>query len=91
MKTFNKRTLVFPLEQTIELNLSLQSTSKKLSQEFKIYKPSLVLFKSKRFLDYFNTWEDKRKKDFILTIGGIKNYKKTKIFLDNLFNTEEKI
>ena len=86
-----KRTLIFPLEQTIESNLSLQSTSKKLLQEFKIYKPSLALFKSKRFLDYFNTWEDERKKDFILTIGGMKNYKKTKVFLDNLFNTEEKI
>jgi hypothetical protein len=86
-----KRTLIFPLEQTIESNLSLQSTSKKLLQEFKIYKPSLALFKSKRFLDYFNTWEDERKKNFILTIGGIKNYKKTKVFLDNLFNTEEKI
>jgi hypothetical protein len=86
-----KRTLIFPLEQTIESNLSLQTTSKKLCEQFKIYKPSLALFKSKRFLNYFTTWDEQRKKDFILTIGGIKNYKKTKSFLDNLSNLEEKI
>lgn len=86
MKT---RKLIFPLEQTIELNLSLQSTSKKLSEEFKIYKPSLNLFKSKRFLDYYQRWNEQMKKDFILTIGGAKNYKKTKGFLDSLINGEQ--
>lgn len=88
MKT---RKLIFPLEQTIELNLSLQSTSKKLSQQFKIYKPSLNLFKSKRFLDYYQRWNEEMKKDFILTIGGAKNYKKTKGFLDSLINQGESL
>jgi hypothetical protein len=86
-----KTRLVFPLEQTIELNLSLQSTSKKLSEQFKIYKPSLNLFKSKRFLEYFQRWDEQMKKDFILTIGGVKNYKKTRSFLDSLINKGESV
>lgn len=86
-----KTRLVFPLEQTIELNLSLQSTSKKLSEQFKIYKPSLNLFKSKRFLEYFQRWDEQMKKDFILTIGGVKNYKKTRSFLDSLINKGEEL
>lgn len=83
-----RKTLIFPLEQVIELNLSLQSTSKKLSNLYKIYKPSLSLFKSKRFLDYFNTWDDQKKKDFIVTIGGTKNYKRTKEFLESMIQKE---
>lgn len=82
---------IFPLEQTIELNLSLQSTSKKLSDEFKIYKPSLSLFKSKKFLDYYQKWNDQMKKSFILTIGGTNNHKKTKNFFDCLVNNGENI
>ena len=86
-----KTKVIFPLEQAIELNLSLQSTSKKLSEQFKIYKPSLNLFKSKRFLDYYQRWNDGMKKDFILTIGGAKNFKKTKGFLDSLINQGESL
>lgn len=86
-----KTRLIFPLEQTIELNLSLQSTSKKLSEQFKIYKPSLNLFKSKRFLEYFQRWDEQMKKDFILTIGGAKNYKKTRSFLDSLIDKGEEV
>lgn len=83
-----RKRLIFPLEQVIELNLSLQTTSKKLSNLYKIYKPSLSLFKSKRFLDYFNTWDDQKKKDFIVTIGGTKNYKRTKEFLESMIQKE---
>jgi hypothetical protein len=85
----NRTKLIFPLEQAIELNLSLQTTSKKLSDLYKIYKPSLNLFKSKRFLDYFSTWDEQKKKDFIVTIGGTKNFKRTKEFLESMIKKEQ--
>jgi len=50
-----------------------------------------LLFKSKRFLDYYQRWNDGMKKDFILTIGGAKNFKKTKGFLDSLINQGESL
>lgn len=86
-----KTRLIFPLEQAIELNLSLQTTSKKLSNLYKIYKPSLNLFKSKKFLNYFSTWDEQKKKDFIVTIGGIKNFKRTKDLLESIIKKEQEL
>lgn len=72
----------YNIEDIIKANLDVQSVQRVLRNRFGLLKSSFdVLTNSKYIVNYLNWPEDKRK-EFIITIGGKVNFKKTKSFIE---------
>lgn len=69
-------------EDIITQNLELQSIQRELVK-FGVFKPSISLFKTPKFLNSFKIWDDVKKENFLKLIGGRRNYKQVKQYLEN--------
>ncbi len=75
MKTY------FKPQDIIKMNLELQTVQRGLNR-LGIYKPSVELFTSARFLNNFKLWDEPRREEFTkLVSGGKKYYNAVKGFL----------
>lgn len=79
-----KLKLSFPIERVIEGNLSLQSVSRALQSEYKIYNPNVALLTSEKFIKNFNSWPKPKKDDFIKLVVGKANFKKGQSYFTNI-------
>jgi hypothetical protein len=77
-----KRIFNYNIEEVINYNLSLQSIQKALKEKFNFTGESIDCFISKG-LEKYKAWSEDKQKDFIATIGGRANFKKTKALIDN--------
>jgi hypothetical protein len=73
----------FNIAQVIEANTSLPSVKRALSSVFKF--SDISLLRNPKYIQYYKTWEESKRLDFIKLIGGPANLKKTKAFLDKIF------
>lgn len=87
MKIKNKY-INFSIDKIIEMNLSMQTIQRELGKlGFKT--PSVNSFKNKNFLNLYNSWDLEKKNSFIKLIGGNANFKKTKLFIESLYEGEK--
>lgn len=75
--------LNFKIEDVIKANLDTQSVQRTLKNKFGLLKSSFDIVFNDKYLSYYKTWPEEKKKEFIATIGGKANFKKTKFFLEN--------
>ena len=78
-----KSKLVFnyPIEETLSAVLSMQAIQRTLEKDFKIKYFDFESFIKSKSLQYIKTWDAEKQNKFIRTIGGVKNFNKTKDFL----------
>lgn len=69
------------IENVIKTRLAMQSTQKKLEQEFDLYIPNID---SLKIFVRDNLNQVEKKKQFISVVGGPANYKHTELFFKNL-------
>jgi len=79
MKT--KLVFNYPIEETLSAVLSMQTIQRTLEKEFKIKYFNFESFIKSKALQYIKTWDLEKQNKFIRTIGGVKNFNKTKDFL----------
>lgn len=77
-----KKFFNYPIESIIEANLQLQTVQRSLSQQYKIFNPQVNTITCERFINLYSSWDEKKKSEFIITIGGKVNFKKVKYFFD---------
>lgn len=77
----NKLAFNYPIEETLSVLLSMQAIQKTLEKDFKIKYFNFQSFIKNKSLQYIKTWGAEKQNKFIRTIGGIKNFNKTKDFL----------
>lgn len=70
-------------EAIISANLDLQSIQRDLKNEFGFNSFKLEDIFSPRILNKYVNWDDQKKKDFIVKIGGRANFKSTKNFIES--------
>ena len=72
------------LENVIEERLKYQSTQRKLEQNFGVSIDSVGGIKEGVFLKKFTNWDDKKKNQFFVLIGGRANFDNTKDYIKSL-------
>lgn len=84
MKKLNK----FNIIHVIEANLSLPSIKRDLEANYKFL--DLSFLKNPKYIKYYMSWQEDKKEAFIKLIGGKVNFKRTKEFLENTFQEQNK-
>jgi hypothetical protein len=80
---FNKRLYNTNIEDTIKMNLSTQAAQGILKSKFGLFNYNYdTIFNSNYIYNYLK-WDENKKKEFIITIGGKVNFKKTKSLIEN--------
>ena len=80
---FNKRLYNTNIEDTIKMNLSTQTAQGILKNKFGLFNYNYdTIFNSNYIYNYLK-WDENKKKEFIITIGGKVNFKKTKSLIEN--------
>jgi hypothetical protein len=74
------------LETVISQRLNLKTNQQILEEEFGIILPNLGKIKTRPVLNNFKNWDFKKQNRFIKVLGGNANFKKTKLFIENLTN-----
>jgi len=76
-----KLTFNYPIEDLLSATLSLQAIQKTLQNEFRIKYIDFNSFIGNKTLQNLKYWDLDKQNKFIKTIGGVKNFNKTKEFL----------
>jgi hypothetical protein len=71
----------YPIEETLSAVLSMQAIQRTLEKDFKIKYFDFESFIKSKSLQHIKTWDSEKQNKFIRTIGGVKNFNKTKDFL----------
>jgi len=71
----------YPIESLLSTTLSLQAIQRTLKDEFRIKYIDFNSFINNKTLQNLKYWDIDKQNKFIKTIGGIKNFNKTKEFL----------
>jgi hypothetical protein len=71
----------YPIEELLSTTLSLQTIQKTLQNEFRIKYIDFNSFIGSKTLQNLKYWDLDKQNKFIRTIGGVKNFNKTKEFL----------
>lgn len=77
----NKVLFNYPIEEVLSTTLSLQTIQRTLEKEYKIRYFDFNSFIQNKSLQNIKNWDKEKQNKFIKTIGGIKNFNKTKDFL----------
>lgn len=77
----NKVLFNYPIEEVLSTTLSLQAIQRTLEKEFRIRYFDFNSFIQSRSLQNIKNWDKEKQNKFIRTIGGVKNFNKTKDFL----------
>ncbi|NBW16733.1 MAG: hypothetical protein EBR82_53020 [Caulobacteraceae bacterium] len=77
----NKVLFNYPIEEVLSTTLSLQTIQRTLEKEFKIRYFDFNSFIENKSLQNIKSWDKEKQNKFIKTIGGVKNFNKTKDFL----------
>jgi hypothetical protein len=72
----------YNIESVIKANLETQSVQRALKDNFGLLKTSYEILTDKRYISNYLIWPEDKKKQFILTIGGKVNFKRTKNFIE---------
>jgi hypothetical protein len=72
----------YNIEEVIKANLDVQSVQRKLRNEFGLIKSSFDVLTNSKYISNYLNWPEEKKKEFIITIGGKVNFKKTKSFIE---------
>lgn len=76
-----KLTFNYPIEDLLSATLSLQAIQRTLQNEFRIKYIDFKSFIGNKTLQNLKYWDLDKQNKFIKTIGGVKNFNKTKEFL----------
>lgn len=71
-------------EAIIGANLEMQTIQRDLKFNFGFNSLKVEEINSPKVLNKYLNWDDQKKKDFIIKIGGKANFKKTKSFIESL-------
>lgn len=77
----NKVLFNYPIEEVLSTTLSLQTIQRTLEKEFRIRYFDFNSFIQNKSLQNIKSWDKEKQNKFIRTIGGVKNFNKTKDFL----------
>jgi len=66
----------------IEQRIKLQSTARAI-EAFGVKFVNVKFFNSNDFKKLYNSWDDSKKKNFLITLGGKTNLNQTKTFIEN--------
>jgi hypothetical protein len=80
----------YSIEDVIKANLETQSVQKTLKEKFGLLKSSFDVLTNSRYISNYLVWPEDKKKEFILTIGGKVNFKKTKSFIEEKIQNENR-
>jgi len=72
----------YNVEDVIKANLETQSVQRALKEKFGLLKSSFEVLTNTRYISNYLIWPKEKQKDFIVTIGGKVNFKKTKSFIE---------
>jgi hypothetical protein len=72
----------YSVEDVIKANLETQSVQRALKEKFGLLKSSFDVLTNTRYISNYLIWSKDKQKDFIVTIGGKVNFKKTKSFIE---------
>ena len=72
----------YSIEDVIKANLETQSVQRALKENFGLLKSSFDVLTNARYIANYSTWSEEKRKQFIITIGGKVNFKKTKFFIE---------
>ena len=72
----------YNVEDVIKANLETQSVQRALKEKFGLLKSSFDVLTNTRYMSNYSTWPEEKRKEFIITIGGKVNFKKTKSFIE---------
>lgn len=74
------------ISDVIAIRTRLQTVQSSLTKEFGIKDPSFNKVTSADLLNKYKTWEESKKHQFLVTLGGPMNYEKTKRYFTFLFH-----
>lgn len=77
----NKTVFNYPIEELLSTTLSLQTIQRTLEREYRIRYFDFDSFIQSKSLQNIRHWDKSKQDKFIKTIGGVKNFNKTKDFL----------
>lgn len=72
----------YNIEDVIKANLDVQSVQRTLRDKFGLIKSSFDVLTNTKYISNYLNWPEDKKKEFIITIGGKVNFKKTKSFIE---------
>lgn len=73
----------YNIEDIIKMNLNTQSAQRVLKEKFGLFNYNFdTIFNSKYINNYLN-WNESKRSEFIVTIGGKINFKKTKNLIED--------
>lgn len=79
-----KMKFAFNIESIIEGNLALQTVTRTLQNEYKIYNPNLKLLTSEKFIKNYNSWPGSKKENFVRLVAGKANFRKGQSYFTNI-------
>jgi hypothetical protein len=65
------------------MNLCTQSAQKVLKDKFGVFNYNFDTIFSNKYIVNYLKWDKEKQKEFIITIGGKINFKKTKFLIEN--------
>jgi len=80
---FNRRLYNLNIEETIKMNLSTQTAQAILKNKFGLFNYNFETIFNSNYISNYLKWNEDKKKEFIITIGGKVNFKKTKSLIEN--------
>lgn len=77
------------LEDTIKMNLTTQSAQKLLKEKFGLFNSNFETIFNSKYIENYLKWDEDKKKQFIITIGGKINFKKTKNLIETKLGVQK--
>jgi hypothetical protein len=65
------------------MNLTTQTAQKTLKEKFGLFNSNFDTIFNSKYIQNYLKWDEQKRKEFIITLGGKVNFKKTKIFIEN--------
>lgn len=87
----NKSIFNFNIEDIIQANLSLQTIQRTLKSNFGLNQFDVRTVFNPKYINVYKSWDENKQKLFISTIGGKANFYKTKNFIEQKINEENKL
>lgn len=78
-----KRYFNYSTESIISANLDLQTTQRELKFKFGFNSLKLEDISSEKVLNRYINWDEQKRNEFLVKIGGRANFKKTKSFIES--------
>lgn len=73
----------YNLEDTIKMNLTTQSAQRVLKERFGLFNSNFDIIFNSKYIENYLKWDEEKRKQFIIILGGKVNFKKTKFFIEN--------